>query len=96
MLVGMPLLSAALAHDAWPNTSVSAASPEYDTAGESRGESVQEEREEEVESKLHLLAARTAGEALDIRRGAAAEPHAMLNGAGLRLSIWSIRGPPSA
>ena len=58
MLVGIPLLAASLSCVAWPTCSISAASPEYDPAGESRGESIEEEREEEVESKVSFLAQR--------------------------------------
>jgi hypothetical protein len=96
MLVGVPLLSVALAHDAWPDASVSAASPEYDMAGESRSESVEEEREEEVESKMHLFATRVAGESIDIRPSGIAAPCTALTRSGSRLSTGTSRGPPAA
>ena len=96
MLVGMPLLSAALAHVAWPNASVSAANPEYDMAGESRSESVEEEREEEVESKMHPFATRVAGESIDIRLSGITAPSVALMRSGSQLSIGTSRGPPAA
>lgn len=95
-LVGMPLLSAAVAHDAWPNASIAAVSPEYDMAGESRGESVEEEREEDVESKMHLLAARAAGESTDGGLRGMVVPCAAVMWSESRLSIGAIRGPPAA
>ena len=96
MLVGVPLLSVALAHGAWPNSSVSASDPDFDMAGESRGESCEEEREEEVESKMHLFVTRVAGESIDIRPNGIAAPCTALTRSGSRLSTGTSRGPPAA
>ncbi len=96
MLVGMPLLATTLASATWSDLSISAPLPDHDTAGESRGETLEEEREEEVESKVHLLAGSGADEALDIRCVGQAEQRRVPAGSGLRLSLRSIRGPPVA
>ncbi len=96
MLVGIPLLAASLSCVAWPTCSISAASPEYDPAGESRGESIEEEREEEVESKVSFLAQRPANESLDMLCVGKAEQRASLGMAGPQAFLRSIRGPPSA
>ena len=99
MLVGMPLLATTLASATWPDLSISAPLPEHDTAGESRGETLEEEREEreeEVESKVHLLAGSGADEALDIRCVGLAEQRRVPAGSGPWLSLRSIRGPPVA
>jgi hypothetical protein len=96
MLVGMPLLAASLSCVAWPTCSISAASPEYDPAGESRGESIEEEREEDVESKVAFLAQRPANASLDMLCVGKAEQRGSLGKAGPQAFLRSIRGPPSA
>jgi hypothetical protein len=94
--VGIPWLAASVSCAGWSSCSISAAIPDYDAAGESRGESIEEEREEEVESKVSLLAQRPVGEILDMLCVGKAEQRTRFVVAGPLAFLRSIRGPPSA
>lgn len=96
MLVGIPWLAASVSCAGWSSCSISAAIPDYDAAGESRGESIEEEREEEVESKVSFLAQRPANDSLGMLCVGKAEQRASLGMAGPQAFLRSIRGPPSA
>lgn len=95
-LLGASFLSAATLHDAWPSPSIVAASDDFDTAAESGGESVEDEREEEPESKTHLFPGRSAGAMPTCECRCAAGQNTVRLPLKRRLCVVPIRAPPSA
>lgn len=94
VLAAMPAVpAAALVADCLAG-SIAAAPADGDVATESRSGDSAEEREEESESKAHLLAGRIGSDrpTLQLRRFAAADRCRGLSAA--RPSAVSIRGPP--
>ena len=62
MLLGMPLVAVAQSIAGWLTPSVTAIHVDFEILSESRGEGLDEEREEEVEPRDHLLLGRVARE----------------------------------
>jgi hypothetical protein len=94
VVAGVPAVPAAVAAVDCRCGSIAAAPAAGDLAAESRDGDSAEEREEESESKVHLLAGRIGGDrpTLQVRRFASAECFRGLSAA--RPSGLSIRGPP--
>jgi hypothetical protein len=98
MLLGMPLLSAAVVHETWSSSSIASPFADFDLAAESATESVEveEEREEEPELKTQFFFGRGSGEARVCR---CRECVGRLNAQILPESlprVVAIRGPPAA
>ncbi len=96
MLLGTAVLSAAVLHDAWPSPSIAAAPDDYDSAAESGGERVEDEREEEPDSKTHLFPDRASGARLTGERRCSVGQDIVRFPPKPRLCVVPIRGPPAA
>lgn len=96
MLLGSMLSIVAASHDAWSTISVSAAQPYHDAIGQAAGESVEEDREEETESEVHIVAGTMShgGPLVPYCGNAASGFNPPTRGNGRPAA--SIRGPPSA
>jgi hypothetical protein len=98
MLLGMPLLSAAVVHEAWSSDSIASPFADFDSVAESASESVEveEEREEESEPKTQFFFGHGSDEAAVSRcQGSVRRVNApILPECWPR--IVAIRGPPAA
>gem|GEM_PF-6970207 len=95
-LLGVSVLSAATRHEAWPRPSIAADTDDFDAAAESGGESVEDEREEDPESKTHLFPGRAAGEMPTCERRSARGRDTVHFPPKRRLCVVPIRAPPAA
>lgn len=90
------MLWAAAVPDAWPSPSISAVPDAGDTAAESGGERVEDEREEESESKSQLFFGRSSTETATDECRCLIGPGACRLPPPPRPSVVPIRGPPGA
>lgn len=95
-LLGVAILSASTAHEPWPGASFVAASHDFDPAAESGAESVEDEREEESESKTHLFPGRFSGEIPATAARRTAGQDSVQFPRRRHHQVVPIRGPPCA
>jgi hypothetical protein len=96
MLLGTVILSAATLHEAWPSLSIVASSDDCDTTAESGRERVEDEREEEPESKTHLFLGRGSGEKVTGELRCSVGQDIVRFPPKSRPCVVPIRGPPAA